>query len=195
MMCQIYSNERDPLKGRQLPVLYSSKETGFFSISGNLATQYIQAVGWAMASAIKNDTQDRRRLDRRRLDRGVGLSCRAGVRLHLQGAGRAQYREQSMGDLDLPRHRPRRLRHVCGARPGLRHPRAASGRQRLSRRLRGGELGGRARAAQSRPHPDRIRHLPGRRTFDVRRSGRLPAQDRIRCLAARRSRSSGSRTT
>src|SRR3954447_22269814 len=57
MMCQIYSNQRDPLKGRQLPVLYSSKEHGFFSISGNLATQYIQAVGWAMASAIKNDTK------------------------------------------------------------------------------------------------------------------------------------------
>src|SRR3979409_1214828 len=57
MMCQIYSNERDPLKGRQLPVLYSSKEDGFFSVSGNLATQYIQAVGWAMASEIKNDTR------------------------------------------------------------------------------------------------------------------------------------------
>jgi 2-oxoisovalerate dehydrogenase E1 component alpha subunit len=56
MMCQIYSNERDPLKGRQLPVLYSARDHGFFSVSGNLATQYIQAVGWAMASAIKNDT-------------------------------------------------------------------------------------------------------------------------------------------
>jgi 2-oxoisovalerate dehydrogenase E1 component alpha subunit len=57
MMCQIYSNERDPLKGRQMPVLYSAKDDGFFSLSGNLATQYIQAVGWAMASAIKNDTK------------------------------------------------------------------------------------------------------------------------------------------
>ncbi|HEX2510952.1 MAG TPA: 3-methyl-2-oxobutanoate dehydrogenase (2-methylpropanoyl-transferring) subunit alpha [Microvirga sp.] len=57
MMCQIYSNERDPLKGRQLPVLYSAKDHGFFSVSGNLTTQYIQAVGWAMASAIKNDTK------------------------------------------------------------------------------------------------------------------------------------------
>jgi 2-oxoisovalerate dehydrogenase E1 component alpha subunit len=57
MMNQIYSNELDPLKGRQLPVLYSSKEYGFFTISGNLATQYVQAVGWAMASAIKNDTK------------------------------------------------------------------------------------------------------------------------------------------
>ena len=57
MACQIYSNEHDPLKGRQLPVFYSSKEHGFFSISGNLGTQYIQAVGWAMASAIKNDTK------------------------------------------------------------------------------------------------------------------------------------------
>lgn len=57
MMCQIYSNELDPLKGRQLPVMYSSREHGFFSISGNLATQYIQAVGWAMASAMKRDTK------------------------------------------------------------------------------------------------------------------------------------------
>src|SRR5919205_1160128 len=57
MMCQIYSNSRDPLKGRQLPVMYSSKEHGFFTISGNLATQYVQAVGWAMASAIRNDTK------------------------------------------------------------------------------------------------------------------------------------------
>ncbi|MFN7023513.1 MAG: 3-methyl-2-oxobutanoate dehydrogenase (2-methylpropanoyl-transferring) subunit alpha [Pseudorhizobium sp.] len=57
MMNQIYSNESDPLRGRQLPIMYSSKEHGFFTISGNLATQYVQAVGWAMASAIKNDTR------------------------------------------------------------------------------------------------------------------------------------------
>lgn len=57
MICQILSNERDPLKGRQLPVLYSSKKHGFFSVSGNLGTQYIHAVGWAMASAISGDTK------------------------------------------------------------------------------------------------------------------------------------------
>ncbi len=57
MMNQIYSNEADPLKGRQLPVLYSSKEHGFFTVSGNLGTQFVQAVGWAMASAIRNDTR------------------------------------------------------------------------------------------------------------------------------------------
>lgn len=55
MMCQVYSNEHDSAKGRNLPVFYSSKQHGFFSISGNLATQYVQAVGWAMASAIKRD--------------------------------------------------------------------------------------------------------------------------------------------
>ena len=57
LICQLMSNQRDPLKGRQLPVMYSIREAGFFSISGNLATQYIQAVGWAMASAIKGDTK------------------------------------------------------------------------------------------------------------------------------------------
>ena len=57
MICQLMSNERDPLKGRQLPVLYSYKRAGFFTVSGNLATQFIQAVGWAMASAIKGDSK------------------------------------------------------------------------------------------------------------------------------------------
>ncbi|MCD4865304.1 thiamine pyrophosphate-dependent enzyme [Pseudomonas sp. PLB05] len=57
MICQLLSNARDPLKGRQLPVMYSYRNLGFFSISGNLGTQYIQAVGWAMASAIKGDTR------------------------------------------------------------------------------------------------------------------------------------------
>ncbi len=55
MMNQVYSNEHDPLKGRQLPIMYSSREHGFFTISGNLATQFIQAVGWAMAAAIKGE--------------------------------------------------------------------------------------------------------------------------------------------
>ncbi len=55
MMCQIYSNAGDHMKGRQLPIMYSDKKHGFFSISGNLGTQYPQAVGWAMASAIKGD--------------------------------------------------------------------------------------------------------------------------------------------
>jgi 2-oxoisovalerate dehydrogenase E1 component alpha subunit len=57
MMCQIYSNAGDRLKGRQLPIMYSAKEAGFFTISGNLGTQYPQAVGWAMASAAKGDTR------------------------------------------------------------------------------------------------------------------------------------------
>ena len=57
MMCQIYSNRGDKLLGRQLPIMYSSRDYGFFTISGNLGTQYPQAVGWAMASAIKGDTR------------------------------------------------------------------------------------------------------------------------------------------
>jgi len=55
MMCQVYSNSADRLKGRQMPVLYSSREAGFFSLAGNLGTQISEAVGWAMASAYKGD--------------------------------------------------------------------------------------------------------------------------------------------
>ncbi len=57
MMNQIYSNRADPLLGRQLPIMYSSRDYGFFSVSGNLTTQYPQAVGYAMASAAKGDSR------------------------------------------------------------------------------------------------------------------------------------------
>jgi 2-oxoisovalerate dehydrogenase E1 component alpha subunit len=56
MICQVLSNEKDPLRGRQMPIMYASRDAGFFSVSGNLTTQFIQAVGWAMASAISDDT-------------------------------------------------------------------------------------------------------------------------------------------
>ncbi|MDB5740037.1 MAG: chain alpha-keto acid dehydrogenase-like protein [Alphaproteobacteria bacterium] len=52
---QIFSNARDPLKGRQLPILYSARDYGFYSLSGNLGSRFGHAVGWAMASAYKND--------------------------------------------------------------------------------------------------------------------------------------------
>lgn len=57
MMCQVFSNSRDRLKGRQLPSLYSARAANFVSLSGNLGTQLPQAVGWAMAAAIRNDTR------------------------------------------------------------------------------------------------------------------------------------------
>jgi 2-oxoisovalerate dehydrogenase E1 component alpha subunit len=57
MINQIFSNSEDKLEGHCLPICYSEREADFFTISGNLATQYIQAVGWAMASAIKGDNK------------------------------------------------------------------------------------------------------------------------------------------
>jgi 2-oxoisovalerate dehydrogenase E1 component alpha subunit len=55
LMCQCLSNTRDMCKGRQMPVMYHNVKGNLFSVSGNLATQYPQAVGWAMASAIKGE--------------------------------------------------------------------------------------------------------------------------------------------
>jgi 2-oxoisovalerate dehydrogenase E1 component alpha subunit len=55
MMCQCLSNTKDMCQGRQLPIMYHTKEGNVFSISGNLATQVPHAVGWAMASAIKGE--------------------------------------------------------------------------------------------------------------------------------------------
>ena len=55
MMCHCISNSRDNLKGRQLPVHYTWAEGHFFTISGNLGTQFPQAVGYAMACAYKGE--------------------------------------------------------------------------------------------------------------------------------------------
>ncbi len=55
MMCQCLSNTGDMCKGRQMPIMYHNRDANIFSISGNLATQYPHAVGWAMASAIKGE--------------------------------------------------------------------------------------------------------------------------------------------
>lgn len=55
LMCQCLSNTRDMCKGRQMPIMYHWAQGHIFSISGNLATQFPQAVGWAMAAALKGE--------------------------------------------------------------------------------------------------------------------------------------------
>ncbi|NGY04091.1 thiamine pyrophosphate-dependent enzyme [Solimonas terrae] len=57
LICQIFNNRKDRLKGRQLPILYSVREAGYFSMSGNVGSRFPHAVGWAMASAYKHDTK------------------------------------------------------------------------------------------------------------------------------------------
>lgn len=55
LMCQCLSNTRDMCKGRQMPIMYHWARGRIFSVSGNLATQFPQAVGWAMAAALKGE--------------------------------------------------------------------------------------------------------------------------------------------
>jgi 2-oxoisovalerate dehydrogenase E1 component alpha subunit len=55
MMNHCLSNSKDICKGRQLPIMYTWSEGNYFTISGNLGTQFPQAVGWAMASAYKGE--------------------------------------------------------------------------------------------------------------------------------------------
>jgi len=57
LMCQCLSNTNDMCRGRQMPIMYHWAAGNIFSISGNLATQFPQAVGWAMAAAIKGEDQ------------------------------------------------------------------------------------------------------------------------------------------
>ena len=51
MFNAIFPKAAEPLGGRQLPVLYSARDYGFYSLSGNVGSRFGHAVGWAMAAA------------------------------------------------------------------------------------------------------------------------------------------------
>ncbi len=54
MMCQLYGNAEDPVKGRQLPAHHSVRDLNFMSVSSVVGTQIPHAVGMAMAAKIRN---------------------------------------------------------------------------------------------------------------------------------------------
>ncbi len=53
MMCQLYGNADDPVKGRQLPVHHTGREINFVSVSSVVGTQIPHAVGMALAAKIR----------------------------------------------------------------------------------------------------------------------------------------------
>ena len=83
MMCQIFSNERDPLKGRQMPVLYSSRKTRLFLAFGK--PRHAIYPGRRLGDGFGDQERyaDRGRLDRRRRHGGIRFPCGPGVRVHL----------------------------------------------------------------------------------------------------------------
>ncbi len=191
MMCQILSNDHDPVKGRQMPVMYSSRKYGFFSVSGNLGTQYIQAVGWAHGVGDQGRHAHRLGVDRRRLNGGGRLPQRAHVRRGVPRAGHPQHRQQPVGDFVVPGHRGRRGRDLRRARCRQWHRFAARRRQRLPGGARDLALGRGARASRARADAHRVDHLPRRRPFHVGRSVEVPAGGRLEALSAGRPRRSG----
>ena len=142
MMCQIFSNEKDRLHGRQMPIMYSARDVGFFTISGNLGTQFIQAVGWAMASAIKGDT---------RIASGVvGEGTTAEADFHHALTFAATYQAPVILNVVNNQWAISSFQGIAGGQAAtfavagdrLRHPGAARRRQRLPRRARRHALGG-----------------------------------------------------
>ena len=162
LMCQLLSNTRDMCKGRQLPVMYHSKEGNLFSISGNLATQFPQAVGWAMAAAIKNEDHI--------AATWIGDGSTAEADFHYALLFAQVYRapvilnvvnnQWAISTFQTFAGGERTL--VRGARSGLRHSGHSRRRQRFPRGVRGHAVGRRARAQGRRADADRARDVPRR---------------------------------
>jgi pyruvate dehydrogenase E1 component alpha subunit len=53
MMCQLYGNAEDPVKGRQLPAHHTVRDLNFMSVSSVIGTQIPHAVGMAIAAKIR----------------------------------------------------------------------------------------------------------------------------------------------
>jgi TPP-dependent pyruvate/acetoin dehydrogenase alpha subunit len=53
MMCQLYGNAEDPVKGRQLPAHHTVRDLNFMSVSSVVGTQIPHAVGMALAARIR----------------------------------------------------------------------------------------------------------------------------------------------
>ena len=187
MMNEIFSNEKDRQRGRQLPCLYSFKEAGFFSVSGNLGTQYPQAVGWAMASAIMGDDK---------IASGwIGDGSTAETDFHSALVFASVYRPPVILNIVNNQWAISSYQGIAGGESAKFAARAhgfgiaslrVDGNDYL-RRLRRLQMGGRSGARQFRADADRVGDLPRRRSFDLRRPRKIPAEGRGGRLAAGRS--------
>jgi 2-oxoisovalerate dehydrogenase E1 component alpha subunit len=159
--------------------MYSYKRLGFFSISGNLATQFIQAVGWAIP-VIKGDT---------RIASGwIGDGATAEADFHgadlrprlpapvILNVVNNQWAISSFQSIAGGEH------HL-GARRRLRHCRFAS--TATTSRGHAASAGGGARAPTSGPRSSSGSPTAADRTH-LRRSIPVPARGRVAAFPARR---------
>ena len=187
MMCQLYSNEKDRLHGRQMPVMYSARDVGFFTISGNLGTQYIQAVGWAMASAIKGDT---------RIASGVvGEGTTAEADFHHALTFAATYRVPVILNVVNNQWAISSFQGIAGGQAATFASRAI-GHGIAALRVDGNDYlavvaatrwAAERAALEPRADAHRVGHVPGGGPLDVGRPVEVPAGQRVGGVAARRS--------
>jgi 2-oxoisovalerate dehydrogenase E1 component alpha subunit len=163
MMCQCLSNSRDMCKGRQMPIFYQNREKNLFTISGNLATQYPQAVGWAMGAAIKGE--------RHIAASWVGDGSTAEADFHYALTFAAVYNAPVI--LNVTNNQwaspPSRFCGVSAsrrARPGSRHSGHSRRRQRPAGGVRSHPMGRDPGTQRRRSDADRTGHVPRRRALD-----------------------------
>ena len=106
MMNQIYSNQGDKLKGRQLPIMYSDKDARLLLDLGQPRHAISAGGGLGDGGGDQGRQPDRRGLDRRGRDGRGRLPLRADLRRGLRAPVILNVGQQPMGDLAASRASP-----------------------------------------------------------------------------------------
>jgi 2-oxoisovalerate dehydrogenase E1 component alpha subunit len=160
------------------------KDAGFFTISGNLATQFVQAVGWGMASAIKGDTKI--------ASAWIGDGATAESDFHTALTFAHVYRAPVILNVVNNQWAISTFQAIAGGEATFAGRGVGCGIASL--RVDGNDfspstpprLGRRTRPAQPRPDADRVGHLPRRPALHLRRSVQIPPCRRLEPLPAGR---------
>ena len=189
MMNQIFSNEKDRLKGRQLPVSIRPRRPAS-SRSPAISARNIPGgrLGDGLGDQEATRTSPRAGSATARPPNPTSMPRWCSPRL--PAAGRPQHRQQPVGDLDLPGHRRRRERQFRRARAtASAFRRCASTATTISRSTppRNGRSSGRARNLGPTLIECVTYRVGAHSTSDD--PSHIPAEGRMADLAARRSRS------
>ena len=191
---QMFGNEKDPVKGRQMPVHHSANWLNLVSISSPVGTQIPQAVGTAQAAKISGKD------DVAMVFFGEGTSSTGEFHVGMNFAGvwksPCVFVCRNNGwAISVPREKQTAAKTFASKAVGYGMPGVRVDGNDILAMLQVVERGGRSGPRRRGPDPDRGADLPGPGPLQLRRPVGLPRPQRARRSGRRRTRWPGCAAT